>query len=107
MIDLTRNEAQIRKNAAHCRERNIRLPTFREMKNPENISGAIGDEMKSIGLWDMHPRNLYRVSWKNEPVSEGGNYGAVNAMVFPQKEITGVKGQHHRIGGEVVPNRCS
>ncbi len=45
MIDLTRNEAQIRKNAAHCRERNIRLPTFREMKNPENISGAIRDAM--------------------------------------------------------------
>lgn len=48
MIDLTRNEAQIRKNAAHCRERNIRLPTFREMKNPENISGAIRDEMLSL-----------------------------------------------------------
>ena len=88
MIDLTRNEAQIRKNAAHCRERNIRLPTFREMKNPENISGAIRDEMKSIGLWDMHPRNLYRVSWKNEPVSEGGNYGAVNAMVIPKETVS-------------------
>ncbi len=102
MIDLTRNEAQIRKNAAHCRERNIRLPTFREMKNPENISGAIRDEMKSIGLWDMHPRNLYRVSWKNEPVSEGGNYGAVNAMVIP-KEITGVKANIIGLVGKWFP----
>ena len=102
MIDLTRNEAQIRKNAAHCRERNIRLPTFREMKNPENISGAIRDEMKSIGLWDMHPRNLYRGSWKNEPVSEGGNYGAVNAMVIP-KEITGVKANIIGLVGKWFP----
>ena len=61
MIDLSRNDAQILKNATHCRERNIKLPTFSEMKNPETISGQIRNEMKSIGLWDMHPRNLFQV----------------------------------------------
>ena len=102
MIDLTRNEAQILKNAAHCRERNIKLPTFSEMKNPGTISEEIRDEMKSIGLWDMHPRNLYRVSWKNEPVSEGGGYGKVNSMIIP-REITGVKANIIGLVGKWFP----
>ena len=101
MIDLTRNEAQIRKNAAHCRERNIRLPTFREMKNPENISGAIRDEMKSIGLWDMHPRNLYVSAGRMNPFPRGELW-CCERDGDSQGNHRG-EGQYHRIGGEVVP----
>ena len=38
---IDRNEAQIRKNAAHCRERNISFLRS-ENENPENISEPSG-----------------------------------------------------------------
>ena len=34
--------------------------------------------------------NLFRITWKNEPVEYGGGFGRVNYLEFP-KELTGVK----------------
>jgi cysteine synthase len=45
--------------------------------------------LKGIGLWDLHPRNLFRITWKNEPVPSGGGFGGVNYMELP-KSLTGV-----------------
>ena len=44
------------------------------MRNPELIPQKIKDELKEIGLWDIHPRNLFRITWKNEGVESGGNF---------------------------------
>jgi cysteine synthase len=27
--------------------------------------------LKGVGLWDLDPRNLFRITWKNEPVARG------------------------------------
>ena len=71
------------------RERRILLPTFAQMQNPELIPEKIKSRLQQIGLWDVDPANLFRISWKNEPVEQGGLYGQGNWIEFPA-EITGV-----------------
>ena len=102
MIDLTKNESKIQQNAKHCQERKIKLPTFGQMQNPETIPEEIKDELKNVGLWETHPANLFRISWKNEPVSEGGGFGGVNYVVIPP-ELSGVKANIIALVGKWFP----
>jgi len=102
MIDLTINEKQLQKTIQRCKERDIIIPTFQQMKHPQLISDSIKTELKSIGLWDVHPRNLFRISWKNEPVASGGGYTDVNYMVLPP-ELTGVKAKIIALVGKWFP----
>jgi len=102
MIDLTVNEEQLERTVKRCYERGIIFPTFAQMKNPELIPQRIKDELKNIGLWDVHPRNLFRITWKNEPVVQGGGYGGVNYMVLPS-ELTGVKAKIIALVGKWFP----
>ncbi len=89
MIDLSKNAEQLERTVEVARERDIIIPTFDQMKNPELIPDKIKDELKDIGLWDIHSRNLFRITWKNEPVSHGGGFGDVNYVELPS-ELTGV-----------------
>lgn len=73
-----------------CRERDIIIPTYEEMSHPEKVPQGIKDELSNIALWDLHPRNLFRITWKNEPVKFGGGYGGVNYVEIPH-ELSGVK----------------
>ncbi|MBN2780827.1 MAG: pyridoxal-phosphate dependent enzyme [Candidatus Marinimicrobia bacterium] len=102
MIDLTLHEAQLKKTVRRCKERNIVLPTFAQMKNPELIPDKYKKELRSIGLWDIHPRNLFRITWKNEPTAQGGGFGAPNFMEIPS-EITGVKARIFALVGKWFP----
>lgn len=102
MIDLTINKQQIESTARRCKEKGIVIPTFEQMKNPELIPAGIKEELKGIGLWDVHPRNLFRVSWKNEPKAKGGGFGGVNYMVLPP-ELTGVKAKITALVGKWFP----
>jgi hypothetical protein len=63
-IDLTVFKEQLERTVTRAREKNIILPTFAQMKNPDLIPAKIKEELKSIGLWDLHPRNLFRITWK-------------------------------------------
>jgi cysteine synthase A len=102
MIDLAINEQQIDSTARRCKEKGIIIPTFDQMKNPERIPAGIKEELKGIGLWDVHPRNLFRASWKNEPRPQGGGFGGVNYMVLPP-ELTGVKAKIAGLVGKWFP----
>ncbi|RLE23650.1 MAG: pyridoxal-5-phosphate-dependent protein subunit beta, partial [Acidobacteria bacterium] len=102
MIDLTVNKAQLEKTAERCRERGIVLPTFDQMKHPSTVPDWAKEELKGIGLWDVHPRNLFRITWKNEPVPKGGTYGGVNYVEFP-KELTGVDARIIALVGKWFP----
>ncbi len=73
-----------------CRERDIIIPTYEEMSHPEKIPQGIKDELRNIGLWDLHPRNLFRITWKNEPVKFGGGFDGVNYMEIPPN-LSGVE----------------
>ena len=84
------------------RERNIIIPTYGEMINPDKIPQKIKDELKNIGLWDLNSRNLFRITWKNEPVKSGGGFGAVNYVVLPEK-FTGVDAKIIILLGKYFP----
>lgn len=88
MIDLMIDKKQLDRTVVRCRERGIIVPTFAQMKNPSLIPDSIVSELSEIGLWDIHPRNLFRVTWKNEPVEFGGGFGNVNYLNIPE-ELSG------------------
>ncbi|RLB91784.1 MAG: pyridoxal-5-phosphate-dependent protein subunit beta, partial [Deltaproteobacteria bacterium] len=75
MIDLTIHSKTLKKNIAYCRKKGITLPTFGMMKNPDTVPVKIKDQLKSIGLWDVHSANLYRITWNNESKDFGGLFG--------------------------------
>jgi cysteine synthase len=97
------NRQQILENTVRrCRERNIIIPTYREMADPDLVPAGIREELADIGLWDLHPRNLFRISWKNEPVESGGGFGGVNFVELP-KELTGVDARIVMLIGKFFP----
>jgi len=102
MIDLTVNPEQLQRTVKRCRERNIIIPTFAQMKDPTLVPDKIKEELKNIGLWDIHPRNLFRITWKNEPKPFGGTYDGVNYMEIPP-ELTGVKARIFALVGKWFP----
>ena len=79
----------LEKSIARARERNIILPTFAQQKDPRLVPAEISARLKDVGLWDMDPANLFRITWKNEPVEHGGGFGEGNWIEFPEA-LTGV-----------------
>jgi cysteine synthase len=53
------------------------------MKDPSLISSKVKEDLAKIGLWDVNPRNLFRITWKNEPKARGGEFGGVNYLELP------------------------
>jgi len=101
-IDLSIDRER-RKNAVQrARERNIIIPTFAQMKNPSLIPASIQDRLSKIGLWDVNPYNLFRITWKNEPVPHGGGYGGVNYLELPSS-LTGTKARIIVLVGKWFP----
>ncbi|MEJ2013362.1 MAG: pyridoxal-5-phosphate-dependent protein subunit beta [Anaerolineales bacterium] len=102
MIDLSIYEEQLERAVKRARERNIIIPTFAQMKDPGLIPDAIKKELSSLGLWDVEPRNLFRITWKNEPVAKGGGFGGVNYLEFPSS-LTGVEARIIGLVGKWFP----
>jgi cysteine synthase A len=90
----------IRKTAARCRERGIVLPTFKQLRDPSLIPPAIKGKLKGVGLWDVNPVNLFRITWKNNVKT--GLYGGVNYLEIPPA-ITGVKARVIGLVGKYFP----
>jgi len=88
-IDLTIYPDRLKNTIKRARERKIIIPTFAQMKNPSLIPEKVKQDLKSIGLWELNPRNLFRITWKNEPKEKGGGFGNVNYLELP-KSLTGV-----------------
>ncbi|MGY5856415.1 MAG: pyridoxal-phosphate dependent enzyme [Candidatus Thorarchaeota archaeon] len=103
MIDLTLNEAQLERTVERCRERNIVIPTFEQMRNPNKTPTRIKDELKDIDLWDVVSQNLFRITWKNEPKDKGGLFRPIaNYMEIPP-ELTGVDARIIALVGKWFP----
>ncbi len=102
MIDLNVNEAQRKKNVQRCKEKGILLPTYAQMRDPSKVPEAIKKELSGIGLWDVHSRNLFRVTWHNEPKAKGGAFGGVNFIELPSS-ITGTKARIVGLAGKWFP----
>ncbi len=97
------NTEQILANTVQrCRERNIIIPTYKQMRNPDLIPEAIVARLKKLGLWDLSSENLFRITWKNEAVPFGGGFGDVNYLELPP-ELTGVKARIVMLVGKYFP----
>jgi cysteine synthase len=89
-----------KKTAARCRERGIIIPTFAQLRNPDSIPQDIKARLAKVGLWDVDPINLFRITWKNDV--QTGMYGKVNYLEIP-KAITGVKARIVGLVGKYFP----
>lgn len=105
MIDLTINETGLAHNIKKARENGVIIPTIAQMKNPKTVPEAVKTQLKSIGLWDVNPLNLFRITWKNEPKESGGLYGAPNYIELPS-ELTGVPARIICLVGKWFPTGC-
>jgi len=83
------NEDVLSRNIARARERNIVLPTFAQQQDPGKAPPGIAARLRDVGLWDLDPANLFRITWKNEAVEHGGGFGQGNWIEFPPA-LTGV-----------------
>jgi len=113
------NETVIRETAARCRERGIIIPTFAGLRDPAKIPAGIRERLAGVGMDDVHPLTLYRITWKNDVRT--GLYGPVNALRLPpavtgiEASIVGLVGKHfptgsHKVGaafGCLVPRLVS
>lgn len=98
---MTRDDI-VEKSIRRCRERGIIIPTYKQMADPDLIPEGIKQELKQIGLWDLNPLNLFRITWKNDPVESGGGFGKVNFLELPEG-LTGVKARISILLGKYFP----
>lgn len=90
MIDLTINEEALARAVEQARRQKIIIPTFKQMRNPSLIPPQIEEKLREVGLWDLNPLNLFRITWHNEPAAHGGGFGGVNYLELPPA-LTGVE----------------
>jgi len=102
VIDLTVVPEALERAVKRAKEKNIIIPTFKQQKDPGRIPQAIVSGLKNIGLWDIDPLNLFRISWHNEPVAHGGGFGDVNFIEFP-RSLTGVDARIVSVIGKWFP----
>ncbi len=103
MIDLTINEKILSKAVKRAREQNIIIPTFEEQRNPRLIPKKIVKELSSLGLWEVHPRNLFRITWKNEPKNKCGKFSSHPNYIELPHELTGVEARIIALVGKWFP----
>jgi len=102
MIDLTVYEDKLERTVERARARGVVIPTFAQMRNPETVPDAVRAKLKTLGLWDIASANLFRITWKNEPVESGGGFGSVNVMEIPEA-LSGVKARILALVGKWFP----
>ena len=102
MIDLTVNESVLASAVQQSRERNFKIPTFKMMKDPSLIPEDVKERLADVGLWDLDPINLYRITWHNEPKTSGGGFGGVNYFEVPSS-ISGVDARIVMMEGKWFP----
>jgi cysteine synthase len=102
MIDLTIEKEGLERAIQRAQEQKIVIPTFAQMKDPELIPDNITKSLEGIGLWDLSPENLFRITWKNEPVPQGGGYDGVNYLEFPSS-LTGTDARIIALVGKWFP----
>lgn len=106
MIDLTRNETSLSRNIENAKENHIIIPTIAQMKKPKTIPEAIQQKLKTVGLWDINPLNLFRITWKNEPKESGGLFQDIPNYVELPSSLTGVPCRIIAMVGKWFPTGC-
>ncbi len=105
MIDLTKNREGLQHSIDRAREKGIIIPKFSQMRNPDLIPESIKSKLANVGLWDLNPLNLFRITWRNEPKEAGGKFGDVNFIEVPSS-LSGVKARIIILTGKWFPTGC-
>lgn len=101
-IDLSIDNKRRKRAIQRARERGIIIPTYAQMKDPSKIPAQVREELAGIGLWDIHPRNLFRINWHNEAKTSGGGFSDVNLLELPPA-LTGVSARIVALVGKWFP----
>jgi cysteine synthase len=101
-IDLTIEAGRRKRAIERVRERNIIIPTFAQMKDPGRVPGKVKESLRKVGLWDVNPLNLFRITWKNEPAPQGGGFNGVNTIELPSS-LTGTRARIIALVGKWFP----
>jgi cysteine synthase len=102
MIDLSIDKESLGRAIDRARKHNVIIPTFEQMVQPDRLISNLRDRLIQVGLWDLNPANLLRITWKNEPQTDGGLFGGVNYIEIPS-ELTGVKARILGLVGKWFP----
>ena len=94
------NENNLQNTLNRCKEKNIVLPKFSELKEPDTISDEINEKLEEVSLQDLNPLNLFRINWCNDPETHG--IDGINFLEIP-KEITGIKARVIGLVGKFFP----
>ncbi|MFH1464754.1 MAG: pyridoxal-phosphate dependent enzyme [Pseudomonadota bacterium] len=94
------HEDVLQKTAQRCRERNIIIPTFAQQRDPSLVPESIRRRLPEVGLWDVDPINLFRITWKNDP--QTGLYNRGNWIEFP-RALTGTDARIIGLVGKWFP----
>ncbi|NOX87756.1 MAG: pyridoxal-phosphate dependent enzyme, partial [Calditrichaeota bacterium] len=100
------NEDFLNRTVKRCREKNIILPTFEQLKHPERIPAEIQEQLAKIDMEEVHPLNLFRIHWRNDPRT--GKIGDYNYLEIPPEisgvpaRIIGLVGKHFPTGAHKV-----
>ena len=106
VIDLTKNSENLARNIQKARESGVIIPTFQQMKHPETVPDKVQARLKAVGLWDVNPLNLFRITWKNEPVEAGGLYRDTPNVIELPPALTGVPCRIFCLVGKWFPTGC-
>ena len=101
-IDLSIDKERRKRAIQRVREKNIIIPTFAQMKDPARTPEKIKSELGKVGLWDVNPRNLFRITWHNLPQAMGGGFGGVNYLELPAS-LTGTPARIVVVVGKWFP----
>jgi hypothetical protein len=96
------DEKTLTRTVERFRERRILLPTFAQMRDPGTVPEKIKRRLGGVGLWDVDPANLFRITWKNAPVERGGLFNDGNWIEFPPA-LTGVPARIIGLVGKFFP----
>ena len=99
------DEGVLRRTVERFRERRILLPTFGQMRHPSSVPRNVRDRLRKVGLWDVDPINLFRITWKNEPQEKGGLFNTGNWIEFPSA-MTGTEARIIGLVGKWFPIRA-
>src|SRR4051812_22346424 len=96
------DEKVLEKTVRRCKERGVVIPTFAQLKDPSTIPASIKSRLSKVGMNDIDPVNLFRITWKNEPTKTGGGFNQGNTVEFPSS-LTGVPTRIIGLAGKFFP----
>ena len=105
-IDLTVKKDTLAHNIRKARENKILVPTIDQMMHPEHTPEKVVEGLKNVGLWDINPLNLFRITWKNEPKETGGLYNKVPNYIEIPSSVSGVPCRILAMVGKWFPTGC-